>query len=128
MGLKKFSATLKYESTGCVQYGDTYSSRGHENGNGAIIATIEKLAWIAGVAEIGSLAVEAFNNGLREGQAHIIKYNAAKDTNDIPWTHRMTADGGYEIGYFGADGFVKTEGEVASLETANALVNAHNGT
>lgn len=47
-------------------------------------------------------------------------------TNDIPWTHRMTANGGYEIGYFGPNGFVKTEGEVASLETANAIVSAHN--
>lgn len=47
-------------------------------------------------------------------------------TNEIPWTHRLKADGGYEIGYFGQNGFVKTD-EAATIEAAKAIVNNHNG-
>lgn len=47
-------------------------------------------------------------------------------TNDIPWTHRLKASGGFEIGYFGQNGFVKTD-EAATIEAAKAIVNSHNG-
>lgn len=125
MGLKKFSATLKYESTGCVQYDDTYNSRGHETGDSALIATIRKLAWIAGVAGIGSRAVEAFNTGLSEGQKHIAEHNAEQDTSGLPLSHRLTASGAYEIGHFGPAGFVKNQ-EVATLAEAKQIIEAHN--
>lgn len=125
MGLKKFSATLKYESTGCVKYGDAYNSRGHKDGNAALIATIEKLAWLAAVAGIGSEAAKAFNTGSNDGHAHIAKHNAKQDTNDIPWAHRLKANGGYEIGYFGPNGFVKTD-EAGTLAQAKSIVEGHN--
>lgn len=47
-------------------------------------------------------------------------------TNEIPWTHRMKTSGGYEIGYFGAEGFIKTYDDVGSLETAKSIVEGHN--
>lgn len=46
-------------------------------------------------------------------------------TPDIPWAHRMKANGGYEIGYFGPNGFVKTD-EAATLDQAKSIVDGHN--
>lgn len=126
MGLKKFSATLKYESTGCVQYGEIFNSRGHETGNSALCATIEKLAWLAAVGGIDQAAQSAFKQGLEHGLKHRAKINAEQDANEIPWTHRMKTNGGYEIGYFGAEGFIKTHDDVGSLETAKSIVDSHN--
>lgn len=59
----------------------------------------------------------------------IDKVNAAlglpPDTNETPWTHRMTSEGAYEIGYFGPNGFVKTD-EAPTIEAAVAIVDGHN--
>lgn len=57
------------------------------------------------------------------------KVNAAlglpPDTTDLPWSHRMSATGAYEIGYFGPNGFVKTD-EAATLDQAKSIVDSHN--
>lgn len=62
--LTKFNAKIKFESGQGNKFEDNYSSTKND-GVPALIATIEKLAFIARVAGVSDEAQQAFNNEIK---------------------------------------------------------------